>query len=121
MTSQLSPHLVGHREVRPSPLGIDISCPDEDTVVVTPRGEADIYSVDLLQQAVLNAIREGRPHVIVDLDYLTFMDASTLGILVGAHRRTAAEGRSLRVRCHPRHNRRLLTMTGLGGMLDPNG
>ena len=120
MTSQPSPHLVGLDEALPPPLLVGISCPDEDTVVVTPTGEADIYSRDPLQQAVLNAIREGRPHVIVDLDHLTFMDASTLAILVGARRRISAEGGSLRVRCHIHRNRRLLTMTGLGGMLDPS-
>lgn len=106
-------------KARPPPLRIDVSCPDQDTAVVTPAGEADIFATAGLRRALCDAIRTDCPHVIVDLDHLTFMDASTLGVLVAARLRTAAAGNSLRVRCHSRRHRRLLRMTGLGGMLDP--
>ena len=107
-------------EARSPLLRIDIDRPDEDTVVVTPTGEADICTVADLRRAMHDAIGVGSPHVIIDLDRLVFMDASTLGVLVEARRRTLAAGGTLRVRCGTRHGRRLLTMTGLDGMLDPN-
>ena len=108
-------------EARPSLLHIDIARPDEHTVVVTPAGEADICTVADLRRALCDAIGMDSPHVIVDLDRLSFMDASTLGVLVEAHRRASAMGRTLRVRCRTRQFRRLLTMTRLDGMLDPSG
>lgn len=105
-------------EGRPSPLSIDISRPDADTVVMTATGEVDFCTMSGLRQALHDAIGAGRPHVIVDLDQLNFMDASILGLLVEARERISAAGGALQVRCHTRHGRRLLSTTGLDGMLD---
>lgn len=101
-----------------APLRIDSFYPDEDTLVVTPAGEADIFNVPDLRRALIEATGTGRSHLIVDLDQLTFMDASTLGLLVAARLRISATGGTLQVKCRTRRNRRLLFMTGLEGMLD---
>lgn len=107
-------------EARVAPWRIDIARPDERTVIVTPTGEADICTVADLRRALSDAIGECRQHIIVDLDRLTFMDASTLGALVEARRHNSAAGATLRVRCRSPHGRRLLALTGLDGMLDPS-
>lgn len=106
-------------EARPRLFRVDLARPDRNTLVVTPAGEADICTVVDLRRALCDAIGANGPHVIVDLDHLSFMDASTLGVLVEARRLASAAGGSLRVRCRTRRGRRLLTMTGLGDMLDP--
>lgn len=105
-------------EAHPRLFRVDLGRPDKDTVVVTPAGEADICTVVDLRRALCDAIGVGSSQVIVDLDRLSFMDASTLGVLVEVRRLTSAAGGSLRVRCRTRQGRRLLTMTGLGAMLD---
>lgn len=117
LTRLFSPDPAGD-EARPAPLCIDVSCPDGDTLVVAPVGEADVCTVPVLRQVLSEATGAGRPRVIVDLDQLTFMDASTLGALVDARLRISAAGGVLQVRCRRRHHRRLLSLTGLDGMLD---
>ena len=112
-----SPH-PSDDEARPAPLFIDVSCPDADTLVVIPVGEADLFTVPDLRQALSEVTCAGRPHVIVDLDRLTFMDASILGVLVDARLRLSATGGTLEVRCRTQHGRRMLSLTGLEGMLD---
>ena len=112
------PHPPAADSAEPALLRIDVSCPDAETVFVSPAGEADVCTVAGLGQALWDAMNEDRPRVVVDLDRLTFMDASTLGLLVGARRRASAAGKVLKVRCSTRHGRRLLTTTGLDGLLD---
>ena len=99
-----------------APLRVDISCPDADTLVLTPSGEADSCTAPGLRQALSEGIGAGRSRIIVDLDQLTFMDASTLGALVDARQRISAAGGDLQVRCRSRHRRRMLSITGLDGM-----
>jgi anti-sigma B factor antagonist len=105
---------------RTAPLSVDLSSPDADTVVVTPAGEADLYTVPSLRHALRQAIAMGRSQVLVDLDHLTFMDASTLGVLVDARRRMSEAGGSLQVRCHTRQGRRVLLIAGLQALLEPD-
>jgi len=59
---------------------------------VTPVRESDIFTVGVLQHALIDAMSDGRSRFIVDLNQLTFMDANTLGVLVLAHRRATAAG-----------------------------
>ncbi len=99
-------------------LRVDVSAPDAHTVVVTPTGVADPLTVPILRQALAQATGTGRSHVVVDLDRLSFLDASTLGALVVARRRISAAGGRLQVKCHSRHGRRLLFVTRLDDMLD---
>jgi anti-anti-sigma factor len=100
-----------------APLCIDISCPD-GALVITPVGEADVYTVAPLRHALTDAAREGSPRVVVDLDRLTFMDASTLGVLLDARHSIVAAGGTFTIRCHGGHPRRLLSLIGLEGTLD---
>lgn len=97
---------------------IDIVRPDPGTVVVTPIGEADVCTVAPLRQALVEAAQSGHSQVLVDLDRLEFMDASTLGVLVEARQRLSAAGGVLMVRCQDQHRRKLLRLTGLNGLLD---
>ena len=102
----------------PTPLLIDVSSQDADTLVVTPVGEVDLCTVRVLQRALNEVTGAGRPHVIVDLDRLRFMDASLLGVLVDARLRFSATGGILKVRRRTHHARRVLSVTGLDGVLD---
>ncbi|HEY0888306.1 MAG TPA: STAS domain-containing protein [Nocardioides sp.] len=100
-------------------LQVGFSCPQRDTIVVTPHGEADLAVVPDLQRAVGEAIDTGHRQIVVDLDRLTFMDATTLGVIVQARADAAAAGGVLTVRCHSRLGQLLLRTTGLGCLLEP--
>ena len=91
-------------------------------MVVSPSGEADVHTVPTLRQAIDHARRDGRSRVIVDLDQLTFMDASALRVLVEARLEVSSTGGVFQVTCDNNpYCLRLLTITGLEGLLDPSG
>ena len=49
---------------------------------MTPFGDADLCTVPDLRQALNEVTGAGCSHIIVDLDQLSFIDTSTLGVLV---------------------------------------
>src|ERR1700754_7913 len=59
----------------------------DDTHVVAVTGEIDLFTAPEFKQHVAAPIDEGRMHVVVDLTATTFIDSSSLGVLIGAHRR----------------------------------
>src|SRR3954447_11185260 len=60
---------------------------DDGTHIVSVAGEIDLFTAPEFKQRVSAPIDEGCTHVIVDLTETTFIDSSSLGVLIGAHRR----------------------------------
>jgi anti-anti-sigma factor len=113
----ITPYLSGG-EAQPLQLPVHVGSPDADTLVVTLAGEADFSTASDLRQALNEAIDADRSHVIVDLNRLTFLDATILRVLGEARLRISASGGTLRVRGRTGHIRRMLSITGFDGMLD---
>ena len=76
-------------------------------------GIIDISTAPKLRDLLVNTIDSGSRHIIVDIDGVEFLDASGLGILVGALQRTRTEGGSLRLVCT---NKRLLKIFQIAGL-----
>ncbi len=57
--------------------------------------------------------QQTKKDVVVDLTHLEFLDSTGLGALIGAHRRAAEGGGSLRLIVNDGPILRLLTITGL--------
>ena len=55
--------------------------------VVTVTGEADLYAAPALRDVILRAIADGATSVIVDLTGVTFIDSTTIAVLVAAERK----------------------------------
>jgi anti-sigma B factor antagonist len=85
-------------------------------VVVTVAGEVDIATVARLRERLFALATGGLP-LVVDLDQVSFIDATGLGALAGAARRAAARGASLHVVCAQPRTRRLFRVTGLDRQL----
>ena len=81
-------------------------------VIVAVAGEIDISTVTGLRERLFELAACGQS-LIVDLDRITFIDSAGLGALVGAARRTAAHGGSLRAVCAEPRTRKLLWLTGV--------
>jgi anti-sigma B factor antagonist len=75
-------------------------------------GEIDIATTARLRRRLASLADSGRP-VIVDLDQVSFMDASGLGALIGASRRAAMNGTGLYVVCGRREIRQLFRLTSM--------
>ena len=86
---------------------------DETTHVVEVAGEVDLYSAPELKEHVLTAIDRGRTKIVVDLTNATFIDSTTLGVLVGARKRLREHDGALAVVCADDDKLGLFEMTGL--------
>jgi anti-sigma B factor antagonist len=81
-------------------------------ILVMVAGEMDIATGPQLQERLAALAASGRP-LIIDLDRVTFIDASGLRVLASAASRAAAHGTSLHAVCARHHIRRLFAITGL--------
>jgi anti-sigma B factor antagonist len=85
---------------------------EQGYAVVTVAGEVDIATVAQLREPLFELAAGGWP-LVVDLDRVSFIDASGLGALVGAARRAAGHGASLHAVCGRPQTVRLFRLTGL--------
>ena len=89
----------------------------EDAYLVAVSGEIDLFTVPEFKQRIAAAIENGITTVVVDLIETTFIDSSSLGVLISAHRRLHARGGSLRVVCTNEAIVKTFRITGLDGVL----
>ena len=85
-------------------------------VLVTVAGEIDIATAARLRERLRALAARGRP-LVADLEQVSFMDASGLGVLAGAAKYAAEHGASLQVVCARQQIRRLFRLTGLDGTI----
>ena len=84
--------------------------------VVAVTGEVDLFTAPEVKQRVTAPIGAGVDHVVVDLTRTTFIDSSSLGVLIGAHRRLKSRGGRLVVACNTEAIVRTFRITGLDGV-----
>ena len=96
--------------------GINDRSVSGDIHVVSVRGEVDLFTAPEFKQRVMAPIAAGVEHVIVDLTETTFVDSSSLGVLIGAHRKLKARGGSLVVACNSEAIVKTFRITGLDGV-----
>ncbi len=88
-----------------------------DTYVISLAGEIDLYTAPEFKQQLLEVIGEGAS-VVVDLTATTFIDSTTLGVLVGGLRRLrTADGRLTIVSSDPNITK-IFEITGLDRVFD---
>jgi anti-sigma B factor antagonist len=89
---------------------------DEATAVtIVAEGDADLTTVAELESALYAAVSDaaaGLP-VLVDLAGVRFLDSIGIAVLLKAHRRAVAAGRSLRVVRAGTQVREVLKLTGV--------
>jgi anti-sigma B factor antagonist len=88
----------------------------DDTHVIAVSGEIDLFTAPEFKQRVMAPIAAGVDHVIVDLTETTFVDSSSLGVLIGAHRRLKSRGGRLVVACSSDAIVKTFRITGLDGV-----
>ena len=89
---------------------------DSDTHIVAVTGEIDLFTAPQFKQRISEPIDAGRSTVIVDLTATTFIDSSSLGVLIGAHRRLKLQGGTLVVVCDNEAIVKTFRITGLDGV-----
>ena len=84
--------------------------------VVSISGEIDLFTAPIFKQRVMAPVAAGVEHVVVDLTEATFVDSSSLGVLIGAHRQLKARGGRLVIACANEAIVKTFSITGLDGV-----
>ena len=85
---------------------------ERGAVIAEVTGDIDISTVSGLRERLLGLADSGEP-LIVDLNGVSFIDSTGLGVLVAAARRADTHGGSLHAVCSRTPTRKLLWMTGV--------
>lgn len=96
----------------PEGLSVDVDS-DDDVDVVTVAGELDLATGPHLREVLRGLLAMSRNQLVVDLDRVTFIDSTGLGVLIAVHRRVLAAAGSLALVCNSPRCMRLMEITGM--------
>jgi len=92
---------------------IDTAQLGPDAYVISLKGEVDLYTAPEFKQQLLEVIGQGGKEVIVDFSDTTFIDSTTLGVLVGGVKRLRSNDGQLSLVCNDRNITKIFEITGL--------
>jgi anti-sigma B factor antagonist len=78
---------------------------------VAVGGEVDLHTAPALKLALGEVIDQGARYVLVDLSRATFIDSTTLGVLMGAVKRLRPAGGELAIACSDPNVRKIFAIT----------
>ena len=85
----------------------------DNTYVISLAGEVDLYTAPEFKQQLLEVIAQGGKDVIVDFADTTFIDSTTLGVLVSGVKRLRSNDGQLSLVCSDRNITKIFEITGL--------
>ena len=85
----------------------------QDAYAISLSGEVDLYTAPEFKQQLLELVGRGAKDVVVDLTNTTFIDSTTLGVLVGGVKRLRPNGGQLSLVCSDRNITKIFEITGL--------
>ena len=86
---------------------------DDATHVIELGGEVDLYTAPEFKERMVELIESGKKQIVVDLSKATFIDSTTLGVLVGGVKRLRPTGGSLALVCTDENITKIFEITGL--------
>jgi anti-sigma B factor antagonist len=86
---------------------------DSTTHVIELGGEVDLYTAPEFKERLVELIESGKKQIVVDLSQATFIDSTTLGVLVGGVKRLRPAGGSLALVCTDQNITKIFEITGL--------
>ena len=84
-----------------------------DAYVIALTGEVDLYTAPEFKSQLLEAIANGAKEIVVDFSNTTFIDSTTLGVLVGGVKRLRTNDGQLSLVCSDRNITKIFEITGL--------
>ena len=92
---------------------IDDESIDAETHVIELGGEVDLYTAPEFKERLVQVIEDGKKQLVVDLSKATFIDSTTLGVLVGGVKRLRPDGGALALVCTDDNITKIFEITGL--------
>jgi anti-sigma B factor antagonist len=86
---------------------------DAQTHVIQLGGEIDLYTAPEFKERMVELIDGGKNRIVVDLSEATFIDSTTLGVLVGGVKRLRPSGGGLALVCTDQNITKIFEITGL--------
>jgi anti-sigma B factor antagonist len=86
---------------------------DDQTHVISLGGEIDLYTAPEFKERMVELIEAGKKNIVVDLSEATFIDSTTLGVLVGGVKRLRPSGGGLALVCTDQNISKIFEITGL--------
>jgi anti-sigma B factor antagonist len=86
---------------------------DAETQIIDLGGEIDLYTAPEFKERLVALIEDGKKRIVVDLSSATFIDSTTLGVLVGGVKRLRPAGGSLALVCTDQNITKIFEITGL--------
>ena len=86
---------------------------DDTTHVIELGGEVDLYTAPEFKERMVELIESGKKQIVVDLSKATFIDSTTLGVLVSGVKRLREAGGQLSLVCGDRNITKIFEITGL--------
>jgi anti-sigma B factor antagonist len=94
---------------------------DDKSYVIALAGEVDLYTAPEFKQQLLDVIAKGAKDVVVDFSDTTFIDSTTLGVLVGGVKRLRSGDGQLSLVCNDRNITKIFEITGLDRVFTIHG
>ncbi|HET9893742.1 MAG TPA: anti-sigma factor antagonist [Streptosporangiaceae bacterium] len=86
--------------------------------IIGVKGDLVVYTVDTLRKHVISTIEDERiSHLVFDLDKCDYLDATGLGVIVGALKRARVHEGGVAVVCTVPRIVKVFRITGLAGVL----
>lgn len=85
----------------------------EGVCVLALTGEVDVYTAPKLKEKMVEAIEGGCARLVVNMDGVSFIDSSGLGVLVSALRRAREREGGVRIVCDRDNILKIFRITGL--------
>ena len=86
---------------------------DSGTHVIELGGEVDLYTAPEFKERMVELIESGKKRIVVDLSQATFIDSTTLGVLVGGVKRLRPGGGHLALVCTDQNISKIFEITRL--------
>jgi anti-sigma B factor antagonist len=83
------PAIRGRDEAIPEPFAVETR-PDRERVLVIPRGELDLLTVDAVARELDDLVASGFQQIVIDLRQVSFMDSTGLRLVLRHARRDDA-------------------------------
>ena len=81
-------------------------------------GEVDLFTAPKVKEQILDLLNSGTTKLVVDLEQVSFMDSTGIGVLIGALRRLKERDGKLALVCPQGPVLRVLEVTGLGKVFE---
>jgi anti-sigma B factor antagonist len=98
---------------RPVSLEVESRQTDSGVTVLAPSGRLDVVGAPALKEAVSEAMKNGQPRLVIDMEGVTFVDSSGLGSVVSALKQVRTSKGDLRLAAPNQQVRVVLELTTL--------